>query len=80
MAVEPIREQMPYVELDSRYFKLMDDFERRFPDGAPSLVDASRFVVDGDVTFGAGVVVRGAVTVSAENGPMTVPDGTVLEG
>jgi UTP--glucose-1-phosphate uridylyltransferase len=80
MAVEPVREQMPYVELDSRYYKLMDDFERHFPDGAPSLVDASRFVVDGDVTFGAGVVVRGSVRVSAEDGPMTVPAGTPLEG
>jgi UTP--glucose-1-phosphate uridylyltransferase len=80
MAVEPVREQMPYVALDSRYYKLMDDFEQRFPDGPPSLIDADRFVVDGDVTFGAGVVVHGAVTVSAEDGPTTVAAGTALEG
>jgi UTP--glucose-1-phosphate uridylyltransferase len=80
MAVEPVRERMPYVALDSRYYKLMDDFEQRFPDGPPSLIDADRFVVDGDVTFGAGVVVHGAVTVSAEDGPTTVAAGTALEG
>jgi UTP--glucose-1-phosphate uridylyltransferase len=78
--VEPVRDALPYVELDPSYYKLMDDFERRFPCGPPSLVDASRFVVHGDVTFDAGVVARGAVTVSADDGPITVGAGTVLEG
>ena len=80
MSIEPAGPTLPYVELDPRYYKLMDDFARRFPAGAPSLIDATRLVVHGDVTFGAGVVVRGAVTVSADGGPMTVPDGTVLTG
>ncbi len=51
----------PFVALDSRYYKLLDDFDARFPEGAPSLKDAERFVVKGDVTFGPGTVVRGAV-------------------
>jgi UTP--glucose-1-phosphate uridylyltransferase len=76
--VEPVRDALPYVELDPEYYKLMDGFDVRFPAGPPSLVDASRFVVHGDVTFGAGVVVRGAVTVSAEGGAMTVEPGSVL--
>jgi UTP--glucose-1-phosphate uridylyltransferase len=80
MEVEPVREEMPYVELDPGYYKLMDDFEQRFPAGSPSLRDASRLVVKGDVTFGAGVVVRGAVTVTAGEGPITLDPGTVLEG
>jgi UTP--glucose-1-phosphate uridylyltransferase len=78
--VEPVRDALPYVELDPKYYKLMDDFDRRFPSGPPSLVDASRFVVNGDVTFGSGVVVRGSVTVSADDGPMTISAGTVLQG
>jgi UTP--glucose-1-phosphate uridylyltransferase len=53
----------PFVELDQRFYKLLDDFEARFPHGPPSLREAERFVVKGDVTFGAGVVVRGSVTV-----------------
>jgi UTP--glucose-1-phosphate uridylyltransferase len=80
MDVEPVRPVMPYVELDSKYYKLMDDFEQRFPDGVPSLVEASRLVVKGDVTFGAGVVVKGAVTVTAQDGPLTLDPGTVLDG
>jgi UTP--glucose-1-phosphate uridylyltransferase len=84
-AVEPASERagrgLPYVELDPRFYKLMDAFEARFPDGAPSLVDAERLVVHGDVTFGAGVVVRGAVEVSAPEGErLRVEDGRVLEG
>jgi len=40
-------------------------------------VEADRLQVDGDVTFGADVVVRGAVAVA---GPEQIPDGAVLEG
>jgi UTP--glucose-1-phosphate uridylyltransferase len=41
----------PVVELDPRYFKLLADFEARFPSGPPSLVRAERLVVRGDVVF-----------------------------
>ena len=51
--------------------------ERHFPSGAPSLVECERLEVEGDVTFGADVTVRGRVRVE---GPRTVEDGTVLEG
>jgi UTP--glucose-1-phosphate uridylyltransferase len=67
----------PVVSLDDDYFKLMGDFEPRFPAGPPSLIEAKRLTVEGDVTFGANVVVRGAVKVE---GPRRVADGEVLEG
>ena len=82
LLVEPIPERdgnLPYVELDSDYYKLLDDFEQRFPDGAPSLRDAERLVVHGDVTFGKGVVVRGAVELD-EAEPARLDPGTVLQG
>ena len=82
MVVEPIPERdgnLPYVELDTDYYKLLDDFEQRFPDGAPSLREAQRLVVHGDVTFGKGVVVRGAVQLD-ESEPMRLDPGAVLEG
>jgi UTP--glucose-1-phosphate uridylyltransferase len=49
----PEREGMepPLVDLDPRYFKLLADFEARFPSGPPSLVGAERLVVRGDVVF-----------------------------
>ena len=69
------REEPPFVDLDSEYYKLIRDFEARFPAGPPSLVDCDRLVVEGDVTFGRGVVVRGSVTV---RGPARIEDATIL--
>ena len=69
----------PFVELEPRYYKLLDEFEARFPAGAPSLREADRFVVRGDVTFGSGVVVRGEVELSPEE-PERIPAGAVLSG
>ena len=67
----------PVVTLDKDYFKLLSDFEQRFPAGAPSLRRCRRFEVEGDVTFGAGVKVVGDARVA---GPRHVPDGEVLGG
>ncbi len=72
----PEREAAPLVDLSSE-FKLLRDFEERFPAGPPSLRAAEHLEVEGDVRFGAGVVVRGRVRV---DGPASVPDGAVLEG
>lgn len=55
----------PVVDLDPRFYKRIADFEARFPEGPPSLVRAERFVVRGDLTFGAGTVVSGAGEVRA---------------
>ena len=79
--VEPVAGpggSLPFVELDQRYYKLIDEFERRFPDGPPSLRKAERLVIHGDVTFGAGVIVCGAVELS-EDQPARLAPGTVLE-
>jgi UTP--glucose-1-phosphate uridylyltransferase len=74
-------EEPPIVELDPRFYKLMAEFEARFPAGAPSLVSCERLRVTGDVVFGAGVVVRGSVEVSsADGGRLRVEDGAVLDG
>jgi UTP--glucose-1-phosphate uridylyltransferase len=73
----PSREEPPFIDLDSDHYKLIRDFEDRFPGGAPSLVECDRLVVNGDVTFGRGVVVRGSVTVE---GPARIDDGETLSG
>jgi UTP--glucose-1-phosphate uridylyltransferase len=80
MIVEPIPERdgrLPYVELDKRFYRLLDQFESRFPDGAPSLREAERLVVKGDISFEGGVAVKGAVELSSEE-PTRVDPGTVL--
>ena len=59
-------ESLPYVALDTDYYKLLDEFEKRFPHGAPSLREAERLVVQGDITFGEGVVVRGEAELARD--------------
>jgi UTP--glucose-1-phosphate uridylyltransferase len=70
----------PDVDLDPDHFRLVADFEPRVAAGAPSLRACDRLVVRGDVTFGAGIVVRGDVEIEAHGGPVHLADGTVLEG
>ncbi len=67
----------PLVDLDSDHYKLLGDFEERFPGGPPSLAACERLTVEGDVRFGREVTVRGSVTL---RGPRTVEDGELLEG
>ncbi len=78
VSLVPARDgEPPVIDLDSKHYKLLADFERRFESGPPSLVDCERLTVDGDVSFDADVVVRGAVTVE---GPARIEAGTLLEG
>ncbi len=67
----------PQVELDDEHFKLIADFDERFAAGPPSLAECERLEVEGDVSFGRDVVVRGRVRVE---GPRRIDDGTRLEG
>jgi UTP--glucose-1-phosphate uridylyltransferase len=78
--VTPVPERdgrLPFVDLDKRVYKLLDEFEARIPYGPPSLRASRRLVVRGDVTFGAGVVVRGDVELDAPE-PIRIEPGTVL--
>jgi UTP--glucose-1-phosphate uridylyltransferase len=71
----PGRSSAPLVELDDDHFKLLADFDSHFPAGPPSLAEAERLAVVGDVTFGRDVAVRGDVCVE---GPRRVEDGALL--
>lgn len=70
---------VPYVDLDGDFYKLVGDFDKRFPEGAPSLRHASSFTVDGDFTFGRGVSVVGDVSLGAASA-QRVAAGTELSG
>jgi UTP--glucose-1-phosphate uridylyltransferase len=72
-------EHAPIVQLDPRFYRLLSDFEARFPAGPPSLVACQRLRVDGDVRFGRDVVVRGSVVIEHHDGEhLQIADGTVL--
>lgn len=58
-------EEVPFIDLDGDFYRLVGDFDKRFPEGAPSLREATSLVIDGDVTFGPGVRVVGDVAIKA---------------
>ena len=61
--------QVPFVDLDGHFYKLVADFDQRFPEGAPSLREATSLRVEGDWTFGPGVPVVGDVELAANSAP-----------
>jgi UTP--glucose-1-phosphate uridylyltransferase len=81
VTLAPERQDMPpVVDLDKRFYKLVGDFEARFPNGPPSLRACDRLSVAGDVLFGRDVVASGSVTIEHQGeDQLRVADGTVLE-
>ncbi len=60
---EARRGQPPGINLDSRSYKIVHDFETLFPHGPPSLIDCECLSVEGPVQFPDGVVIEGQVEV-----------------
>ncbi len=54
---------LPHVELDDKFYKKIDQFTSRFPQGLPSLKYCSLLRVEGDVLFEGGVRCIGEVEV-----------------
>jgi UTP--glucose-1-phosphate uridylyltransferase len=68
----------PVVDLDTTYYKIISDFDQRFPAGAPSLKEARSLDVNGDWTFEAGVRVIGEVTLEDRGAPQIIAAGATL--
>ncbi|KAL2317306.1 hypothetical protein Fmac_031182 [Flemingia macrophylla] len=67
----------PSIELGPE-FKKVNNFLGRFK-SIPSIVDLDSLKVAGDVWFGAGVVLKGKVSIVAKSGvKLEVPDGAVI--
>ncbi len=73
-----VADQAPVVDLDSDYYKIIGDFDHRFPAGAPSLREAQYLEVNGDWTFEAGVRVVGEVTLADRGSPQLIAAGSTL--
>lgn len=56
--------QPPVIDLDSRHYKLVADFEAAFPHGAPSLINCESLKVTGKKIFPANLVLQGRVEFS----------------
>lgn len=67
----------PLIDLAPEHYRLVDDFERHFPSGVPSLLRCHSLTLDGDISFGPGVTIEGDVTIA---GDRLIPGGTTLRG
>ncbi|XP_052192369.1 UTP--glucose-1-phosphate uridylyltransferase-like isoform X2 [Diospyros lotus] len=68
----------PSIEL-GREFEKLSNFRSRFK-SIPSIIELDSLKVTGDVWFGAGITLKGKVTITAKQGmKLEIPDGVVLE-
>ncbi|XP_073006737.1 UTP--glucose-1-phosphate uridylyltransferase-like isoform X2 [Typha latifolia] len=68
----------PSIELGPE-FKKVGNFLARFK-SIPSIVELDRLKASGDVLFGAAIVLKGKVSITAKPGvKLEIPDGAVLE-
>ncbi len=68
VTLHPSRTSPPTIVLDSRFYGMVDSFERRFAAGPPSLRACSSLEIQGDVDFQAGVVLEGDVRIRVDRG------------
>jgi UTP--glucose-1-phosphate uridylyltransferase len=73
-----VTDPAPLIELDSKHYKTISDFEQRFAAGAPSLKEATSLTVEGDWTFEAGVRVTGAGVLKDQGSPSTISSGAEI--
>lgn len=66
------------VDLDSKYFKLINEMEKRIS-YTPSLLECEKLTVEGDVKFGKNVVVKGKVEIkNDEENQLVIENNSVL--
>jgi len=80
--MEPKRNGEPcIIDLDSTFYKKIDQLEDHFPYGSPSLIEADSLTVKGEVYFGKNVTCKGAVEIINTSGvPKHIADGEILSG
>ena len=70
---------MTEIKLDDRYFRLIDDYEYRFPEGVPSLLACRELKIEGDIRFAGGVVLQGSVYWKKGGGSrVLIPAGAMI--
>ncbi len=69
---------LPHIDLDSRFYKNISDFEERFPYGVPSLAAARSVDIRGDWTFGQNVKFFANAVLEDEGRASYVPNGSFV--
>ena len=68
------------IKLDPKFYGKIDNFDQRFADGVPSLVDCYSLTIEGDVLFKKDVTIKGSVTIkNTAKTQKVIEAGTVIE-
>ena len=68
------------INLDPVFYGKIDEFDKRFPDGVPSLVECYSLTVEGDVLFERNVKIKGSVTVrNTSDSQKVIGAGTLIQ-
>ncbi|MBT8363174.1 MAG: UTP--glucose-1-phosphate uridylyltransferase [Deltaproteobacteria bacterium] len=68
------------IKLDPKFYGKIDDFDKRFADGVPSLVDCSSLSIEGDVLFKKDVKIKGAVTIrNTHRIQVVIKEGSIID-
>jgi UTP--glucose-1-phosphate uridylyltransferase len=85
LIVNPEREQEDNcfninINLDPRYYRKIDMFNKRFANGIPSLIDCNSLKIIGDVFFEGNVKIKGNVVINNRSGfQAVIKEGMVIE-
>jgi len=68
------------IKLDPKFYGKIDDFDKRFANGVPSLVDCYSLSIEGDVLFEKNVRIKGSVTIkNSQPLQAVIREGTVID-
>ncbi len=69
------------IDMDSKFYKMNDDMEARFPKGTPSLIDCKSLTIEGDVKFGENIKLKEDVhLINSHSNQVEIPDQSVISG
>lgn len=68
------------IKLDPGYYGKIDDLDKRFANGIPSLVDCDSLIIEGDVLFEKNVKIKGEVKIkNTKQFQAVIKEGTVID-
>ena len=69
----------PFVDLDGKYYKFVDQLDAAIPHGAPSLIGCEKLTVRGPLRFAADVKIVGDVSIENSSAESKLVSASVLE-
>jgi UTP--glucose-1-phosphate uridylyltransferase len=82
IVLDPQREgKPPVLQLDQKFYKLINDLQARFPQGAPSLLECTQLTLEGDVLFEDNIKVQNvSKIINPDPQQKILKSGTIVEG